>query len=64
MYLAWIDNPFPSAPSNAAAVYVKSWNGSAFSEQVPGDATFDGVANRLGGVQSPTLAVDPAAIPS
>ena len=30
LYLAWIDNEFPSAPVNGAAVYVKSWNGLGF----------------------------------
>ena len=59
LYLAWIDNEFPSAPGNAAAIYVKSWSGSAFVEQVPGDATFDGIANRLDSVQAASLAVDP-----
>ncbi|MGA2259529.1 MAG: right-handed parallel beta-helix repeat-containing protein, partial [Thermoguttaceae bacterium] len=59
LYLGWIDNEFPSAPGNGATVYVKTWNGSAFAEQVPGDASFNGVANRLGSVQVVSLAVDP-----
>ena len=63
LFLAWIDNEFPSAPGNGAAVYVKSWNGSAFVEQVPGDASFDGIANRLGSVQAAALAVDPSGHP-
>ncbi len=63
LFLAWIDNEFPSAPGNGAAVYVKSWNGSAFVEQVPGDASFDGIANRLGSVQAAALSVDPSGHP-
>jgi autotransporter-associated beta strand protein/parallel beta-helix repeat protein len=61
--LAWIDNEFPSAPVNAAALYAKYWNGSAFVEQVPGDARFSGVSNRLGIVQSLALAVDASGHP-
>ena len=57
LYLAWIDNEFPSAPTNTAALYAKYWNGSAFVEQVPGDARFNGVSNRLGIVQSLALTV-------
>ena len=58
LYLAWIDNEFPSAPANGGAVYVKSWNGSAFAAQLPGDASFGGITGSLGIVQSPSLAVD------
>ena len=63
MYLAWIDNEFPSNPGNGTTVYVKSWNGSAFVEQVPGDASFDGIVNSLGIVQAVSLSVDPAGHP-
>ena len=63
LYLAWIDNEFPSAPANGAAVYVKSWNGSAFAAQLPGDANFGGITGGLGIVQSPSLAVDPSGHP-
>ena len=61
--LAWIDNEFPSAPTNTAALYAKYWNGSAFVEQVPGDARFNGVSNRLGIVQSLALTVDASGHP-
>ncbi len=63
MYLAWIDNEFPSAPGNGDTVYVKSWNGSAFVEQVPGDASFNGIVNGLGIAQAVSLSVDPAGHP-
>ncbi len=63
IYLAWIDNEFPSDPSNGGTVYVKSWNGSAFVEQVPGDASFNGILNGLGIVQAVALSVDPAGHP-
>ena len=65
LYLAWIDNEFPSAPGNAAAIYVKSWNGSAFVEQVPGDASFrrhrQSARQRASGLPWPST---PTAIPS
>ena len=44
-------------------MYVKSWNGTAFAEQVYGDAHDAGIAGELGVVQSPALAVDPSGHP-
>ena len=63
LYLAWIDNEFASAPANGTTVYVKSWTGSAFAAQLPGDVSFDGITGSLGIVQSPSLAVDSSGHP-
>ncbi|HYV35524.1 MAG TPA: right-handed parallel beta-helix repeat-containing protein, partial [Gemmataceae bacterium] len=63
LWLAWIDNEFPTAPANAATLYAKRWNGSAFVEQVRGDAQLNGITGSLGISQSPALAVDQAGHP-
>jgi hypothetical protein len=63
LYLAWLDNAFATLPGNAVALYSMMWNGSAFVEQVPGDARAGGIDDRLGSAQAPALAVEAAGHP-
>ncbi len=63
LYLAWLDDEFPTLPGDAVAVYSTLWNGAAFVEQLPGDARAGGIDDRLGSPQAPALAVDAAGHP-
>jgi hypothetical protein len=63
LYLVWLDNYFPNLPGNTTAVYTKRWNGSAFTEEILGDAQFQGVSGSLGVLQTPVLSTDPLGHP-
>ncbi len=43
LYLLWLDNRIASPTSNSVALYVKQWDGSAFVEDVVGDASYLGI---------------------
>ena len=70
LYLGWIDDHVtavvptdPTSPPRLSAVYVKRWNGSAFAEDLPGDAAYQGISSTGGVVQNLALAVDQAGHP-
>ncbi len=63
LYLLWLDNLISNPTSNSVAVYVKQWNGSAFVEDVVGDASYRGIGGSIGARTAPALAVDPSGNP-
>ncbi len=63
LYLMWLDNLLPSAGGNALASFVKPWNGSAFVEQIVGDASYNGIDAVRGAPVAPVFAVDAAGQP-
>ena len=70
LYLAWTENHVtPTVPNDTdpppplSALYVKRWNGTAFAEELPGDATYQGISPSGGVLQANSLAVDAAGHP-
>ncbi len=63
LFLAWLDNRLANFTGNTTAIYVKQWDGMAFTEELPGDASNRGIANMVGNAQAPALAVDGAGHP-
>ena len=53
LYLLWLDNLISSPTSNSVAVYVKQWDGSAFAEDVVGDASYRGIGGSIGDPHGP-----------
>ncbi len=63
LYLLWLDNRVANFSGNTIAPYVKQWNGSAFVEDVVGDASYRGIGDATGAPTTPVLAVDPSGNP-
>ena len=63
LYLTWLDNLLPTENGNGAASFVKRWNGTAFVEQIVGDASYTGIDNFRGAATAPALAVNTAGQP-
>lgn len=62
LHLAWLDNRIASMTGNTTVLYAKRWNGSAFVEELGGDASHRGISPR-GIPQAPALAADTAGHP-
>ena len=54
-YLTWVNNPLVFQTNPGLNIYAEVWNGTAFVEEVPGDASYGGVASIS--IQSRTLAM-------
>ena len=63
LYLIWLDNRIDNVSGNTIAPYVKQWNGSAFVEDVVGDASYRGIGDAIGDPTMPVLAVDSSGNP-
>ena len=59
--LLWTDDRTANFSGNTTAIYAKIWNGSAFAEELPGDAAARGVDGTL--PQALAIALDPAGHP-
>jgi hypothetical protein len=58
LHLVWADDTLQSRVGEKIAVYAMTWNGSAFVEDLAGDADFHGVSFTGGVLRSLDLAVD------
>ena len=63
LYLLWLDNRILNFTGNTIALYAEAWNGNAFVQQVPGEASFRGVGNASDAPTAPALAVDASGQP-
>ncbi len=63
LQLLWTNDRVSSLTGNTVNLYARRWNGSAFVEEVPGDASGRGVATVVNNPASLTLAVDAAGHP-
>ena len=59
--LTWVEDL--ASASNQSALYTRIWNGSAFVEQLPGDASFNGVQLISSSVQQIATTVDASGHP-
>ncbi len=48
LYLLWADDRIQNLTGNTIALYVKQWNGTAFVEALPGDASGQGISDTGG----------------
>ena len=58
LYLLWADDRIQNLTGNTIALYVKQWNGTAFVEALPGDASGQGVSDTGADPQSLAFTVD------
>jgi hypothetical protein len=63
LYVMWLDDRLANFTGNATAMYVKRWDGSAFQEELIGDASYRGIADAVGAPRTPALALDSASHP-
>src|SRR5262249_33831720 len=63
LLVAWTDSRLANFTGNTTEVYVKKWNGSAFVEELPGDANYRGASQTAIDAQTPALTVDSAGHP-
>ena len=63
LYLLWLDNRILNFTGNTIALYAEAWNGNAFVQQVPGEASFRGVGNASDAPTAPAPAVDASGQP-
>ncbi|HEV3343905.1 MAG TPA: right-handed parallel beta-helix repeat-containing protein, partial [Pirellulales bacterium] len=63
VYLLWADDRIQNLSGNTIALYVKKWNGSAFVEELPGDASGQGISDTGGDPQTLAFTVDNAGHP-
>ena len=59
VYLLWLDNRVANLTGNSEALYVEMWNGSAFVQQVIGDASYRGIGDAVDAPSAPALAISP-----
>jgi hypothetical protein len=64
LYLAWTDRNPVEQPGVQARLFVKTWNGTAFAEQLPGDASGGGISPTGGVVDGFFLTVDGSGRPT
>lgn len=64
LYLTWMDRSAADRFDPHGAIYVKAWDGSAFAEQLPGDASGPGIQPTGGKLDTVSLAVDAAGRPT
>ncbi len=48
LHLLWTDNRLSNLTGNTTGLYTKRWDGLTFHEQLPGDASYRGIANMIG----------------
>lgn len=58
LYLVWLSNRIANGTGNSVALYAKLWNGSRFTEEITGDASYRGIGNGIESPAAPALAVD------
>lgn len=63
LYLAWADDTLQSRVGDKVGIYVKHWNGSAFIEELDGDATHRGISYTGAVLDALSLTVDSAGQP-
>ena len=63
LYLVWLDNRILNFTGNTVALYAETWDGNAFVQQVPGEASFRGIGNASDAPAAPALAVDSSGQP-
>src|SRR5205823_2721632 len=63
LFLLWADDRIQNLTGNTIALYVKKWNGSAFVEEFPGDASDQGISNTGGDPQALAFAADASGHP-
>jgi len=63
VHLLWSDDTLQSRTEERVALYARTWSGSAFVEELPGDASGIGVGFTSGNVLSLNLAVDGSGVP-
>jgi hypothetical protein len=63
LYLLWLDNRVLNFTGNTTGLYVKRWNGSAFAEELVGDASYRGIGDSVGAPSAPAFSVDPSGHP-
>ena len=63
LYLLWADDRIQNLTGNTIGLYVEQWNGTAFVEALPGDASGEGISNSGGDPQALAFTVDSAGHP-
>jgi parallel beta-helix repeat protein len=63
LHLVWLDDRVASQTGNTVALYAKKWTGSAFLEELPGDASGRGISTTGGAAQAAAISVDAAGHP-
>ena len=64
LHLVWLDDRLGNATGNIIDLYAKKWNGSAFVEELAGDASSSGIHSTSGAApDSPALTVNGAGHP-
>lgn len=61
--MLWADDRIQNLSGNTIALYGKKWNGSAFVEELPGDASGQGISDTGGDPQSLAFTIDNAGRP-
>ena len=64
LYLAWVDESATTVADPNAAIYVKTWDGANFVEQLTGDASGGGISVTGGTLDDLSLAVDSSGRPT
>src|SRR5262249_43968286 len=59
LILTWANNALASPTATSLSLYARTWNGTDFVEEVPGDASAGGIAQAGSALQTLALAVDP-----
>lgn len=63
LHLVWTHSPFSEGSEIGTTIYARRWNGSAFVEELKGDASYDGMDPRSVAPQALAVVVDPAGHP-
>jgi len=63
LYLAWADTQITEGLERQTALYTKVWDGSAFTEELPGDGTDAGIARTASETIDLALSVDASGHP-
>ena len=64
LYLTWMERSAADRFDPNGVIYVKAWDGSAFAEQLPGDASGAGINPTVGKIDAVSLSVDAAGRPT
>ena len=64
LYLAWVDESNLDQATGSSSIYVKTWNGSAFAEQLAGDASGGGIDSESGEIEGLSLTVGQSGLPT
>src|SRR5207237_3237345 len=58
LYLLWSQNRFFDFAADTSMIYARRWNGTAFAEDLPGEASRQGISDTGIGPQALATAVD------